>query len=373
MTQEPLWALSQPLAGSSPRALWTGLKEAQFRVEPRYGFRLMVIAGTSLLLAPLAWLERWAYEDRIDAAQRVQDPIFILGHWRTGTTLLHNLMAQDGQWGFMSTFQSFMPHVAILGDRLLKPLFQKTLPSTRPMDDMAVDMDLPQEEEFALTNLQGSSLYSFLYYPKHFDRHLASQLTGWSPHRLDAYRRMVEKVSWLHAGKPLLLKNPPNTARIPELLSLYPKAKFIYLHRDPHELYLSMVRTLRGMMQLVQLHGIDQAHIERNALQLYPRLITAFLDYQPKIPAAHFCCLSYAQLKRDPLGALAFIYDRLQLPGFDRTHGAFAAYMDRLGDYRPATYQIDSGVRALVDQAWGPVQDRQEAWLHTLGQARMGG
>lgn len=368
-----LFALSQPLAGSAPAALWANLRAAHFRIAPRYAFRFAVVAGTSLVLAPLAWLEQRRYRQRIAAVRPAHDPVFILGHWRTGTTLLHTLMAQDPQWGFLSTFQSFMPRVAILGQRGLKPLLQRTLPRTRPMDDMVLHMDLPQEEEFALGNLLGPSLYTFLYFPARFEHCMTHELApshaGWRA----AYRGLLDKASWLHGGKPLLLKNPPNTARIPELLAMYPGARFVYLHRDPHEVFLSTVRTLRALMQLMQLHAHDAVQVERHVLALYPRLIGRFLDHQPHIPPERFCCLSYEQLRRDPLGALAFVYARLKLPGFEQAREAFSRHVHGLQGYQPARYAIDDRVRATVTEAWGTVMARHAAWLHTLDAARMGG
>ena len=44
------------------------------------------------------------------AKTEMPDPVFILGHWRSGTTLLHGLMAQDDQFAYPRIYQVSNPH-----------------------------------------------------------------------------------------------------------------------------------------------------------------------------------------------------------------------------------------------------------------------
>jgi hypothetical protein len=372
-----IFKLAQPLAGGDFLNLLRCLKEADYRVEPKYYFRFFFITTTSLFTSPIKQIEELIYKKRIQQQELATDPIFILGHWRTGTTFLHNILTQDKQWGYVNTFQSFMPHVSILGNRFLKPLIQKTLPTTRPMDGMLLDVNSPQEEEFSLTNDRGLSIYLMLHFPAYFDRYVNQYLSyaqattevreSWKK----SYAYLLKKASWLNQNKTLILKNPPNTARIPEILDLYPNAKFIYLYRDPYEVYFSTVRAMQQMLQLMQLHEISDSQIESNILNLYLQMIRLFLKHQHQIPNENFCCLSYEQLKSSPLTAIEFIYTRLQLADYTLAKSEFETHLQSVHNYKAATYSVDPRVREQVDLAWGAVRQQHDAWLETLGAARM--
>ena len=375
MRKEP-WLFSQTLAGSGFLNLLRCLQQAGFSISSRYFLRFIIVLIATLLFSPLALLEAVLYRRIISKHQVNSSPIFIIGHWRSGTTLLHNLMAQDEQWGYLNSFQAATLRIAKLG-RFLKPFAQIALPAKRPMDDVTMHMDNPQEEEFALTNHRGLSFYLWVHFPKYLRAYLAQYLCindadlklrqAWK----DSYHTILQKTSWLNQGRPLLLKNPPNTARIALLLELYPHAKFIYLHRHPTELYFSTRRMLSEMMNIFQFHSISSEEIEEDVLQIYSCLIQQFLRQQPLIPAHNFCALSYQQLKSDPLQAMAFIYDRFELNGYQVAKGRFTAYLETQRDYKVAHYTVVPEVQAKLDQRWGQLQQQHTAWLSTLGDAIM--
>ena len=64
-------------------------------------------------------------------------PLFLLGHWRGGTTYLHNMLSKDDQFGYFSTFDAYVPGVCVKSESLLKGIVAGSLPKTRPMDDVA--------------------------------------------------------------------------------------------------------------------------------------------------------------------------------------------------------------------------------------------
>src|SRR4029077_5609932 len=78
--------------------------------------------------------------------------IFIIGHWRTGTTLLYELLTLDQRFIAPTPMECFAPAVCLGFGRVLRWL-SFMLPANRPMDNMPVGWDRPQEDEFALMNL----------------------------------------------------------------------------------------------------------------------------------------------------------------------------------------------------------------------------
>ena len=81
------------------------------------------------------------------------DPLFILGHWRSGTTFVHNIFACDKHFGYTTTYQTVFPHLMLWGQPFFKKNMAFLMPDKRPTDNMELKVDLPQEEEFALSNM----------------------------------------------------------------------------------------------------------------------------------------------------------------------------------------------------------------------------
>ena len=111
----------------------------------RYWQRVVFISAIALFNSLLAVVEYVIY-GRAIARQRVHTrPLFILGHPRTGTTLLHNLLSLDVEtFGVCSTFCAGFPSSFLWFERF-KSLLSGMCDSKRPMDDMELSLDVPQE------------------------------------------------------------------------------------------------------------------------------------------------------------------------------------------------------------------------------------
>ena len=94
-------------------------------------------------------------------------PLFVLGHWRSGTTLLHELLILDERHTYPNTYECFAPHHFIWTEWFVPPLLRKLLPSTRPMDAMEAGWERPQEDEFALCNMGIPTPYLAWAFPRH--------------------------------------------------------------------------------------------------------------------------------------------------------------------------------------------------------------
>ena len=97
--------------------------------------------------------------------ESIEPPIFILGHWRSGTTLLHELLVQDPRHTFPNTYQCFDPCHFLLTERLVRRYCNWLLPARRIMDNMPVGWERPQEDEFALALLGQPSPYLTIAFP----------------------------------------------------------------------------------------------------------------------------------------------------------------------------------------------------------------
>lgn len=104
-------------------------------------------------------------------------PVFILGHWRSGTTFVHNVLSCDDSFGCCSTYQTVFPHLMLWGRPFFKRCMSLVMPSERPTDSMALGVDLPQEEEFALSNMTACAHYHFWMFPRRMAEYRDKYLT----------------------------------------------------------------------------------------------------------------------------------------------------------------------------------------------------
>lgn len=201
-------------------------------------------------------------ESIIQAITDDQPPVFIIGHPRTGTTLLHNLLSlDDDRFTFATTFTVGFPHSFLFFENIGKCLFRGILTETRPMDNMKLDFDLPQEDELGVNILSGFEVspYTSLIFMKeykYYERYCCfrsdtveneetKRWCYWFQYFIskikirDMLKRSTEDRTKRKQPRRLLLKSPCHMGRIRLLLRLYPEAKFIFIHRDPFDVFMS--------------------------------------------------------------------------------------------------------------------------------------
>ena len=128
-------------------------------------YRLTKAVGR--LLSTLVPLQDKRYEKMLASKPLEMDPLFILGHWRSGTTFVHNVFACDKHFGYTTTYQTVFPNLMLWGQPFFKKNMSFLMPDHRPTDNMELKVDLPQEEEFALSNMMPYTYYNFWYFPQH--------------------------------------------------------------------------------------------------------------------------------------------------------------------------------------------------------------
>lgn len=342
------------------------LHEARYDVGARYLPRALKLLALNLPMNQIGSIEGALYGRRVRRTELAGPPVFILGHWRTGTTHIHNTMSRDPQFGYLSNFGAFATNNSLIGGGMFKGFVRSVTPEKRPMDDMSLDVDLPQEEEFAMSNLTHLSYYKQYTFPRlsshyarrhiFFDDVPAAEIEAWKR----TYDLLLRKATLLAGPRPLLLKNPPNTARLKHLLDLYPDAKVVYMFRDPYAVYLSTLRMRETVCAQFRLHDCDRAALSEHVLETYPRMVERFFADLPRVRPGNFVALGYHDLKAAPLASLERIYGALGLKGFGEARPRFAAYLDTVSEFRPATYREDPSIRALVESRWGATHARHE-------------
>ena len=234
-------------------------------------------------------------------------PVFIVGHWRSGTTHLYNVLSRDPAFGYVTPLATGMPWDFLLLGAWLRPLLERFIPRERFIDRVPVTPDAPQEDEIALASMQTLSFYHGIYFPRRlgewFDRGVF--FDGASPREIRRWcaraRLFVAKLSLAQPGRRLLIKNPVYSARIALLRELWPQARFIHIHRNPYVVFQSTRNFYRKLLPQFALQPHDDVAIDELVLSRYPRMMQRLVDDLIQMPRNRAIEVSYDELERAPL------------------------------------------------------------------------
>lgn len=332
----------------------------RFAVSPSLWYVAFIVTFVSLGHTLLRWLQDAWYGSRLDRATIPHDPIFIIGHWRTGTTLLHEMLILDPRHSFPNTYECLEPNHFLLTEARFKRWFAILAPTHRPMDNMAAGWDRPQEDEFALCMMGQPSPYLTIAFPNRPPQDQeAFDLDGLRPRQRQAWKnaflRFLRHLT-IKDPRRLVLKSPTHTCRIPTLLELFPDARFIHIVRDPYSVFPS---TMNLWKSLYVAHGLQRPtyaglenHVFDTFLHLYERLEIC----RHVLAANRFHELRYEDLIADPIGQMRLLYERLQLGEFDRLLPRLKEYLNANTGYKTNRYpNLRPELRAEIHRRWGHI------------------
>src|SRR5437763_4198338 len=124
------------------------LRENRFAIDPCYWLRAQSITAQSLVNSPIRLREERAFLPKIIPVE-IPTPVFILGHWRSGTTHLHHLLAVDRRFACPNVYQTSFPNTFLTTEARSSRFVGAIIPRTRPMDNVRQAPDSPSEDEFA--------------------------------------------------------------------------------------------------------------------------------------------------------------------------------------------------------------------------------
>ena len=340
-------------------------------IEWKYFLRVVLITLLSLFNSLLAAIEYYYYPlELLKSIPLPQDPIIIIGHPRTGTTLIHNLLASDQEhFYFCDNLAAGFPSTFLIMEKF-KYLLSGLIDKTRPMDSMPLTLDHPGEDEIAINLLSsGTSYYMSLMLMKQevqlrkyldFNAYLGAtddDFKSW----LNAFSFMFRKLTFreMRSGRPnrrLVIKSPVHTARIPILRKLFPKAKFIYVHRHPEVVFKSAAHMADAMYWYCYLNTPSDEQITEFILWQFKYLWKSYDDAVnlsqgvTRAVTEDVIEVSYDQLVRHPSDTLKNIYEHASLH-FDEDH--FAREIEALSGYKVNNHaELPSSIKTVLRQRW---------------------
>jgi hypothetical protein len=350
--------LFHPLCGSNPDTLLKLLLTNGSVALNRWP-QLALALAVSLARWPFSTAERAVFGLTQRGVTPMPAPIFIVGYWRSGTTHLHNLMAQSQNFGYITPLATGLPWDILGIVRTLQPLLEKALPQDRYVDNVAVTADSPQEDSIPLATMGAASYYYGLYFPTHFESHFRREvfLEG-DKADVERWRHLhcyfLEKVSIHQKQKTLLVKNPVYTGYIRHLREIWPTAKFIHIYRNPYRVFPSTRHYFMRLLPELALQSYGDLPIESLILESYPYLMQALRNDTADLPTHQFAELRFEDLQANPLQELETLFEQLQLLDFQTARPHLESYLADLQNYRQNQYSLDAETIAKIERHWYP-------------------
>jgi hypothetical protein len=308
-----------------------------------------------------AVLQHALYGRRIAAAELKPEPLFILGHWRSGTTLLHQLLCTDPRHVGPTFLECFAPEHCLILKRLT-PALKFLLAPRRPMDAMTIGWQEPQEDEYAAVMMGYPSPSEAFAFPNHRDPDWRyTDLDGLDVRQLErrekAWLRFLRTVICRRPGR-LVLKDPLHTCRIPRLTALFPQAKYVYIMRDPRRVIASTIHLRRSMYRTYGLHRPDLGDLEDEVFRDFIHLHQRFEQHRSRIDPQALFELRFERLIEDPIASTHQLYDYLSLGDFAQIEQAVRRFCDANRHYQPNRYALSSRLAKRIDTELAPYVQR---------------
>ena len=292
----------------------------------------------SLVFLPWRLIESAIYYFKAKKV-KVREPLFVVGHWRTGTTMTQYMLGQDKSFSFINPLTNYSVNSKLIGWILRKPLTEE-LKTGRDMDNMQWGVDMPYEDYITFTLWSPLSSWIGNLYPQSAKKYQDYAFVDEMPVKFQRkwykqYDAMLRKLAVEFPPEyRYLLKSPDATARVKYLSEVYPDSKFVATYRDPYATIRSMIHMQRisyGMFALQEVP--DDEALEDFVIEQFKRVYKKYFEDVKSISSDRLIEIKFEDLEKDPLTELKKVYDHF---GYDwkKAEEPIRAYVEKVGDYK---------------------------------------
>jgi len=329
------------------------LMQNKFKIVKGKRGQTFAIVIVALLGYPFVLLESLFSHIFINRRKIKQQPLFVLGFWRSGTTYLQNMLCEDKQFSYLNTVTSYSNNCCILLKPLVTAYMKKFSSEFRFMDNMESNINSPCEEEFAVANRTTKSIIHMATFPRNFElykkftftKNLSRKETQkWKKD----YLKVIKKVSFINKQKPLILKSPDNTCHVKELNELFPESNYIYIYRNPYKVVCSFKHTIKKMIEHFSLQQVpEDEQIEDFVIDIYKQIMKQY-KIDKKALDGRLIEIKYEDFVKSPIKYLQEIYSKFNISGFEFAKENFEKLLESQKDYKTNTYEIKDSLKQKI-------------------------
>ena len=243
----------------------------------------------------------------------VAAPLVVVGFYRSGTTLLHNLLSFDDDHRAPRTWEMWYPAPYYDNERLDRArrraqtgaylaLSRALVPDQRQVHFITADS--PEECLFLLEHAMVNSMAPISFVTFDYARRLLDDDLD------DAYalhKRQLQLLTDRAAPMPWVLKCPYHTWHLDALLRTYPDARVVYTHRNVVQ-SLGSSCSLTSVMARPMAHALDETEIGAFWSEHYRAALDRVARVRERVDPARICDVRYPDLMADPVGTVRRVY-----------------------------------------------------------------
>jgi len=268
--------------------------------------------------------------------QRVERPVVIVGQPRTGTSVLHDLMAQDPanrvplSWEVERPVPAPRTETYASDERIAMAqeqfdLVDSIIPGFTTFHEIGAL--LAQEDVRIFDGDFKSMIYSLQFEVPDYNRWLLHDADMATTYRW--HRRVLEHLQSEHSAQRWVLKSPVHMWNLPTLMAEYPDAVVVQTHRDPLKVIASISALGASLREMTSDHVDLQVMSQQYAADIAECLDRA-LDARRSgvIPDGQVIDVHFGEFRKDPIAAVAGVYDALGIELSAEAESAMRAFLD---------------------------------------------
>jgi hypothetical protein len=340
-----------------------GVLVDSWETEARFNLVGRLLAQRELLhcLANRLRIEEYFRRNPATAGIPVPDLVIITGAPRTGTTLLHRLLAADSSNRTLRMWELVAPvpagYTLPPGDDPRLAAVARGLSVHRALLLSAEGREILRathhseagDPEECIRLLDTSFLCEAFGLSARSDSYMVwLRSQDWTP----VFRYHRKQIQLLTAARPasrLILKHPGHLGYLDDMLQVYPNARVLWLHRDPVEVVASCCN-LCAVARAIKTDSVDLEHIGLSVVNSTLWRFDRGMRARERQAPDRFLDVQYLDLIRDPMATAARIYEWLGFPLTAEAKEAFTGYLQRnqrergryLHDYTLETFGLDA-------------------------------
>ncbi len=340
--------------------LLVGIKAGRFisMITRNKGFSCKHIFKVLFLLNAGIWsgifsiVEKRKYKNKINSTNKLKPPVFIVGNWRTGTTFLHQLLSVDYQFTTPTVFKVSNPDHFLVSKKYYIPIMSKVLGNKRPMDNVKIGIDEPQEDEYALLKMCKNLPLEKLIFQKG-EKFFLDGYNDFVPENeqefMKALQLLAKKLS-VESDKKALFKNPFHSLRIPLLQKNFPEAKFIHIYRDPNDVIPSAMHmwNIVGSQNILKGNWVSPTVISLS--ELYKKIIISVRQQLKKLGNNQSIEIKFEHLEKNPIDCIENIYQKLDMKFTSEYKNNLINYCNDLNDYKKNKYNVNDNDKKQIKE-----------------------
>lgn len=330
----------------------------KFKFKPKMTKHAFLAALITGVFVPFYVAENVYYACKIKREKvKVEKPVFVLGHWRTGTTLLVNYLSRDPQFSFLDPLKAVSINTFLIGKTLSSQAQKELFSKMRTYDNMEYKVGLPYEEYVAFAFRYPYSTWTMNHFPQAKDYYINFAFVDELPEKrkkdwLKHYDKLLKRMV-LKCGDRLLLKSPDATARSLLLKTQYPDAKFVNIYRDP---YVTVRSTINLYQKMFDSYGMQETpsyeELEDFVISTFKRMYLKFFEDIKHIPDEDFIEFRFEDFELDPLTCLKAAYDKFGWD-YEKTKDYFSSYKQSLVGYKKNEFDYKESLIKKVNAELG--------------------